>query len=244
MKIFQTIFLFIICISWCNCGYDQAPILVYSPPEVEEIKLDLYPKIAPIGYKLYIMAPDSFYFLNSSEILFADSIEWYSDSIRADTMYVNVPFGAKAGVISVTTKGITASTDIFAPIIKCNKDICVTEWDLNYSISEEDSYNWFTGAKWSYEVNHDTITILQETYGPNYTKRAELLFFYDSSISLPKFISGNYYLYGSGQIQFDIEKAIIKLFKFNIDGIIAGKIFSTANGYFPFEDVFWVDLSE
>jgi len=243
MKTMAKYILILIPLFLLNCG-EKGPQLVDGPKTPKEIKLEVFPKSVFVGYKIMITASDSVGFmLNASypQIIFPDSTYVYPDSLRNDTLYATVPYTNKSGILTVNTGTSRLSTDSLTIINNCRTESCVTDWDLNYTINKENSYDSFTQTGWLYQINGDTISISLEANGPNYTIRKYLYFERNPLSPLPKFISGNYFIFTSGMWKFEIDSAIVKIFRWNDNGEFAGKIFTVPNKRSPVSDVFWAD---
>ena len=235
--------IFIVCLLLFSIiGCEQDPILVYSPPETEEVKLELYPKSAFIGSKLYIISHDSLDLRAYNKIYFPDSIEMYPDSIKADTMYVTVPFCTTAGPILISFYNLTAYTDIFSPILSCKEDICVTDWNLNYDLQPPESYYWYV-IEWQYELNSDTVHLFLDAEGPHMGKKIDLYFKNLPGEKLPIFLYGDAY-FCLGTCRYNFEKVLIKIYSWDINGLLAGRFFFTENRCCPEVETFWVETSK
>lgn len=241
MKSVLKLILLILILFNLNSCEKQKPIIIYIPEE--ELKLDVSPKAVLIGYQIYITGPDSIDF-GYPRIIFPDSTDMDIDSVRNDTIFAIVPYTNISGPLWVESYKIEASTDPLTIINNCAEGVCVTDWYLNYDITESQSIDGFTGAGWTYKTYGDTVYLRHYGDGPNYTIDHKLYFEYDSSMTLPKFISGSYYYFGVTSVQFEVKSAIIKIRHWDLDGIIAGKLFMTPNRYWPISDVFWVNTSK
>ena len=225
------------------CGDGQKPLLVLTPPQEETVKLDMYPKSAFIGYKLLIFDHDSTHFEDPT-IFFPSRLGTYADSIINDTIYVTVPFCTTGGPLSIESSKIKATTDIFTPIKSCRNEICISDWDLNYDISEKDAHDQISGTPWSYQISADTIHIYIHARGPNYDKDINLFFRSDTTMDLPIFIDGDFHIFGQGSFTMELEQVQFKIFRWELDGILAGRFFFIAKNIWPINETFWVDLSK
>ena len=71
-----------------------------------------------------------------------------------------------------------------------------------------------------------------------------LYFLNDSSAHLPKFIYGEFYSFGQVVNSYRVDKAIIKIQDWNVEGIMSGILFFTPRLWDPYIEIFWVDMQE
>jgi hypothetical protein len=233
----------IICILFLQCS-DDGPLFIQVPQPKNEIKLEIFPKAVFVGYKIRITAPDSIEFLHVityPTTLFPDSTNVYADSVIKNNIYLTVPYTYKSGPLTVKTPTKQYLTEPLTIINDCQTGNCVKNWNLNYSISKEDSYDHFTGTGWLYKLMSDTVCISLEASGPNHTIRQYLYFEEDSLLSLPRFLGGDYFIFTTGLWRYEIDSAIVEIYHWNENGTYAGKIFSTPSKYNVVSDVFWAD---
>ena len=236
---------FSLCFVLLTCKNQDDSFIAYNiePPDTT-IQLDISPPTVRVGFAIAITGAK---FNNSQydyHVIFPDSTTLYPNSISEDTMFVIVPYVTQSGTLKVTSYNFEAE-GLITILNDCKQGVCVEDWDLNYTITEKNSWTpspFGYDLKWSVQSCGDTIFIKKEGRGPNYDMHRDIYFLNDSSNTLPNFIEGEIYIYGSGSAFYQIDRAVIKIQDWNIHGILSGVLFFTPVYYSPFIDVFWVDM--
>ncbi|MEJ2636971.1 MAG: hypothetical protein P8184_16995 [Calditrichia bacterium] len=225
---------------------NQNMLFVPSEPEPTDstIKLDISPPIVRTGFITAITGAKFNHNQFDYHVVFPDSTITYPYSVSEDSMFVIVPYVTKSGTLKVSSYDFEGE-GIITILNDCEEGVCVKGWDLNYTITEEESwtYDGFGNIlKWTLQSFGDTLFLKKEGSGPNYDMHRYLYFLNDSSNSLPKFLKGEIYIYGAGARYYEIDRAVIKIQDWDPDGIFSGVLFFTRNYYDPFIDIFWVDI--
>ena len=232
--------LFIISIQTCEknlVNYDDNLLLLTPNQGVIGTKLKIFDNIP------------SDIAAESVAIIFPGVNDWIRpDSIRSDTIYTCIPFGAQNGNIklyysedSVFVKNLNVIVD--------SPDSVKIEWsNLNYKI--DDHIATFTKMPvvseytWSVEILEDTVKIKAGFHPGDYSVYYHLNLLNKQKNQLPEFLAGYGLVetdYGE-EIKYPLEQGIIKIQDWNIDSVICGRVFSIPwnnNNY-----TFWYKFAE
>ncbi len=241
------IFLFVQVFISCEKNYDPVTGTNNTIENNAPKQLEIFPKKGGIGTKIEISGLNNRQYEFGIRVIFQDSLSLRPDSTNKNKIYAYVPFKAKSGEIKVTSQRDTGIVSFFGVTDSCSDVFCVKEWDLNYSVTKENSamYNFLGGlVYWQGEIKGDTIIqTLINSVGDISDYKKELKFVETPNNNLPTFISGDTRSYPGGSIRIKIESAIIKIQSWDLNGIVAGSVLYNVCGTYFFNEKFWYDFT-
>ena len=215
-----TVFLMLFC---CNQN---------SPLNEKDNILKISPDHCTIGTKVKIFGRSFEDNSSAYPLMFSNASDWIRpDSISNDTIYACVPFTATSGPIEiVSTTGNLIIEDF--TISNYSLDKIVICWsDLNYQITKEMSSTTWTPENpktWTVEKIADTIKVFGEHHPGDYSTYHRLTLLDKGEGNLPEIISACTVYepdYPDSTIYL-LERGILKIQDWDIDGIICGRLFS------------------
>ncbi|MCL5027761.1 MAG: hypothetical protein M1480_01945 [Bacteroidetes bacterium] len=250
-------FLLLILIFTFQCCSRKTNINESSAESQFYIK-SIEPTVPKLGDKLKIILNESSgSFIYSSGILFNDL--WsITDSVKGDTVYSFMPYLPQTKNVNVKLQ-----LSVNNKIVDVQKTIELSEiYEKGISIinndeqalNEQDIYPLFPmdpNARWNITINQDTVLLnIQGIVGDESNKILQIKFLNNTLNRLPKLIDyvqifndsngSNRFVYTD-----TLLNGIIKIDKWNINGIYSGIIYAELNPidskiYFPPKTIFWI----
>lgn len=203
-----------------------------SPLNNKDNILTISPDHCTIGTKVKIFRRSFEDNRSAYTLMFSNASDWIRpDSILNDTIYACVPFTATSGPIEIYNANSNLIIDDFT-ISNYSLDKIVICWsDLNYQITKEMSFTTWTPENpkiWTVEKVADTIKVFGEHHPGDYSTYHRLTLLDKGRGNLPAIISA-YSLFKPDYPDSTIyllERGILKIQDWDIDGIICGRLFS------------------
>ncbi|HCL00403.1 MAG TPA: hypothetical protein DHW42_09920 [Candidatus Marinimicrobia bacterium] len=203
-----------------------------SPLNNKDNILTVSPDHGTIGTKVKIFGRSFEDNRSAYTLMFSNASDWIRpDSILNDTIYACVPFTATSGPIEIVSATGSLIVEDFT-ISNYSLDEIVICWsDLNYQITKEMSSITWTPENpktWTVEKIADTIKVFGEHHPGDYSTYHRLTLLDKGSGNIPEIISAcTVYKpdYPDSTIYL-LERGILKIQDWDIDGIICGRLFS------------------